>query len=451
VRTVQPTASDEPHYLIMIDSLLRDFDFNLRNQYDNPDRYYDYYPTRLDFRHVIGVGEAEYPIHDPGLPLLGAIPFAIARRTGVLILMCVVAAAFAWRGYAFLRRLAFGRETALLATAAVVFLHPLFTYTTQIFPDLIAALVVLVVAELVETPTLRRMACASALVGVLPWLSVRLWLPAVGLGLVIAWWALRRRGELVRRVAAGAVPFALVVGAYAAFDYLHYRVFLPNVGYLALLEQSTVLTYAPQLGLPGQLLDRTFGLLSHAPLYTIAFVGVYGLWRRWRASRSLGLAALALAWLVYFVYIGNIGYWWSDGAPSSRYLLATIAFPMCALAAGLEVLRSTVARAIAAAALVWSAGVTLIYAVVPNARYDLAVDIAQAGGPGRLWEVVTQALRIDLGLLFPSLVRVSVGDAALTALWLAVLLALAVLGARSGLTRRRGVSQSAESKERRYW
>jgi hypothetical protein len=115
------------------------------------------------------------------------------------------------------------------------------------------------------------------------------------------------------------------------------------------------------------------------------------------------------------------------------------------------VLRSTVARAIAAAALVWSAGVTLIYAVVPNARYDLAVDIAQAGGPGRLWEVVTQALRIDLGLLFPSLVRVSVGDAALTALWLAVLLALAVLGARSGLTRRRGVSQSAESKERRYW
>ncbi|HYR95073.1 MAG TPA: hypothetical protein VEP48_12800, partial [Methylomirabilota bacterium] len=139
VRTVQPTESDEPHYLIAMQSLVQDHDLDLKNEYDRAD-YADYYPTILEARHVIDVGTTEVPIHDLGLPIVGAIPFALGRRTGVLVLMCIVAAVFAWRGYALLRRLVFGRETAFLATTLVAFLHPLFTYTTQIYPDLIGAL-----------------------------------------------------------------------------------------------------------------------------------------------------------------------------------------------------------------------------------------------------------------------------------------------------------------------
>jgi len=43
--------------------------------------------------------------------------------------------------YLLMRDLAFDRRVAFLAAAATVFVHPFLTYTTQIYPDLIAAVV----------------------------------------------------------------------------------------------------------------------------------------------------------------------------------------------------------------------------------------------------------------------------------------------------------------------
>ena len=351
VRSVQPTQSDEPHYLLTMASLVEDHDFDLKNQYDSAD-YADYYPTPLSARHVIDVGTTEMPIHDLGLPIIGAIPFALGRRTGVLVLMCIVGALFAWRGYALLRVLAFRQRTALLATGIVALVHPLFTYTTQIFPDPIGALLVIVAAEQLARPvTARRLAIASALLGILPWLSARHWFIAIGMGLVVAGLAFLplvrgRARSAVPLVLAAAIPFAVIVGAYAALDAALYGVPVPNAGYFVIRDQQQVLAFTPWIGAAGLLLDRTFGLLSHSPIYLLAFLGAGSLWRRWRVTRSGGVTrspailALFLGWLLYFVYVADIFYWWADGAPPSRYLLASIGFLLLGVAAGLDLLRS---------------------------------------------------------------------------------------------------------------
>jgi len=442
VRSVQPTQSDEPHYLLTMASLVEDHDFDLKNQYDRAD-YADYYPTPLSARHVIDVGTTEVPIHDLGLPIIGAIPFALGRRTGVLVLMCVVGACFAWRGYALLRVLDFRQRTALLATGIVALLHPLFTYTTQIFPDPIGALLVIVAAEQLARPvTARRLAIASALLGILPWLSARHWFIAIGMGLVVAGLAflplVRGRARSVAPlVLAAALPFAAIVGAYAALDAALYGVPVPNAGYFVIRDQQQVLAFTPWIGAAGLLLDRTFGLLSHSPIYLLAFLGAGSLWRRWRDTRSGGVTrspaifALSLGWLLYFVYVADIFYWWADGAPPSRYLLASIGFLLVGVAAGIDVLRSRVAVAFAWVALVCSAAVTLLYALAPNIRYDLAVDMRPTGGPGFLWVTVTAVLRADPGILFPSMVRAALEDHVLAFAWMLVLLALVIVGYRA--------------------
>ena len=435
-RTIQLAESDEPHYLIIMESLVRDHDLDLRNEYDAAD-YTDYYAGHLPDRHVIITGSAELPIRDLGLPLLGAIPFALARRTGVLVLMALVGATFAWRGYAFLRFHAFSRHAAILAAGAVALLHPLFTYTTQIYPDLPVALLVLIVAELLARPvTAGRLAAASAILGVLPWLTVRAWFIVVGMGLVVAWLALAplARGitaQRLGRVVAGGAPFIALVLALVTLDYRLFGIPVPNAGYYLIQGAQTVLAYTPQIGIPGLFVDRTFGLLSRVPLYALAFFGAVPLFRRARRLRSPGLLALFLGWLCYLAYIGNVQYWWADGSPSSRYQLATIALPMIALAAGLDRLRGVVGSALARAAAVWSAIVTVLFALIPSIRYDLAADTAPTGGPGRLWIHVTQALRADPGLLFPSLVRAAPSDGLLTAAWVVLLAGLVVLGARA--------------------
>jgi len=56
-----PTASDEPHYLIIMQSLTQDHDLDLTNNYAS-EAYREFYPDELRERHVIQVGPWQYPI-----------------------------------------------------------------------------------------------------------------------------------------------------------------------------------------------------------------------------------------------------------------------------------------------------------------------------------------------------------------------------------------------------
>src|ERR1700694_2073263 len=284
VRTVSPLASDEPHYLLIVQSIILDHDLDLANDYAG-DRYFVFYPVPLDAIHGVQVGDAIASVRDMGTPLLATIPFAIAGRTGVLVLLCLLAALLAAQLYLLLRELAFDRRVALLAVAATVFVHPFLTYTTQIYPDLIAALVFVTVVRLIRHGTvtpLRNLAVASAFVGTLPWLTTRAWFVVVGLGLVIAYAALWPRRDLVRRGLAAGLPFAALVLALCYLNWRLFGLFMPGAGYYLIRDQQELLVFAPWNGLPGVFFDRAFGLIPRAPIYLLAFIGVAALLRRRR-------------------------------------------------------------------------------------------------------------------------------------------------------------------------
>src|SRR5206468_7574735 len=127
-------------------------------------------------------------------------------------------------------------------------------------------------------------------------------------------------------------------------------------------------------GTLGLLFDRTFGLVPRAPIYLVAALGVVPLWRR----RSALVVALFLGWLVAFMFIASIAYWWADGAPASRYILAGLPFSAVLLAAGLERLESLHAApwpALAAGLAAFSLFIAYGFAGLPNIRYHLAGGI----------------------------------------------------------------------------
>jgi hypothetical protein len=255
------------------------------------------------------------------------------------------------------------------------------------------------------------------------------------MGVVVAGLALLPlvRGRVraaVPLLVAAALPFAAIVGGYALLDNALYGIPIPNAGYFVIRDQQQVLALTPWIGGLGLLLDRTFGLLSHAPIYLLAFLGAVPLWRRWRATRSPAILALFLGWLLYFLYIADIFYWWADGSPSSRYQIASIAFLLVGVASGLEIVRAGLARWLAAGALAWSVAVTLIYALIPNSRYDIVADVRPTGGPGLLWTTVTRVVRVDPGLVFPSMVRAEAQDYAIAGVWLLIIAGLVIAGAR---------------------
>ena len=435
-RTVVPTASDEPHYLIVTQSLVLDHDLDLANDYAGT-RYLDFYPEKLPDIHGIVVGNAIYSIRDLGLPLLAVVPFAIAGRTGVLAMLCLVGALLAIQLYLMLRDLRFDKRVAFLAVAATAFVHPILTYTTQIYPDLIAALVFVSAARLLRRGVLasmRDLALASALTGTLPWLSTRAWFIAVGLGLVIAYCSLRLRRDLVRRSAAGALPFAALVLALAYVNWREFGLFIPSAGYFLLREQQPVLVYTPWTGGVGLFFDGAFGLIPRAAVYLLAFVGAVALWRRAREGHGPEIAALALPWALSLLYIASIAYWYADGGPASRYLLASLPFLVAAVAGGIETMLAVrrgrdLLLGAAAALVAWSAFITYVLAVLPELRYDYAPDI-RAGAAARLWVFLGRVLRPEPDSVFPSLLRTDVTSVALSLLWVGVALALLVVGPR---------------------
>src|SRR6266851_3558252 len=95
----QLPAGDEPHYLVIAESLLTDHDLRVENNYQRGD-YHAYFPADLrpDFLRRGTDGEI-YSIHAPGLPLLVAPVFAVFGYPGVLTFLALVsgcASALAW-------------------------------------------------------------------------------------------------------------------------------------------------------------------------------------------------------------------------------------------------------------------------------------------------------------------------------------------------------------------
>ena len=433
-RAVMPTASDEPHYLVIVQSLLADRDLDLKNEYDS-ETYRAYYPDRLPDRHIIQVGEAQFPIRDLGLPILSAVPFAIGGRLGVEAFMCLVGAALAAQLYLACRDLGVAHRAAFLGTAIGCLAHPVLTYTTQIYPELLAALAFMSAARLLRdgrAASAWSLAGASALLGVLPWLSTRAILIAVGAGLVVAYCALRpldrRPATMAARAIAAAAPFVVFVVALSALNWRMFGLFMPGAGYYVVRDQQQVLTFAPQVGALGLLFDRVFGLIPRAPIFLIAAIGAIPLWRR---GSSATLIALLLGWSAYLLFIADIAYWWADGSPPSRYLLAGIPLVVVALAAGLEqvLARGGAWRAAAAVLAAASLFIGYVYAALPDIRYDLALDVRASGSEGALFTFLGRIVRPDPALLAPSLVQAAPLDLAMGALWLVLVVALAMFGA----------------------
>src|SRR5262249_46652038 len=95
----QLPTGDEPHYLVITQSLLSDHDLKIENNHRRGD-YHAFYAGDLhpDFLQRGRDGEI-YSIHAPGLPALVSLPFALAGYRGVavfLALVSAVATGFAW-------------------------------------------------------------------------------------------------------------------------------------------------------------------------------------------------------------------------------------------------------------------------------------------------------------------------------------------------------------------
>jgi hypothetical protein len=168
-------GADEPHYLVITQSLLRDHDLAIENNHQRGD-YREYFGGELrpDFLRR-GIDEVIYSIHAPGLPALLVPAYAVAGYKGAVVMLCLLGALTALAVFD-LASLVAGRAAALAAWAAVCLTVPFVPHSWLIFPEIPGALLVAWGALWLHAPMPARASTwlwRGAALGLLPWLHTK--------------------------------------------------------------------------------------------------------------------------------------------------------------------------------------------------------------------------------------------------------------------------------------
>ena len=403
-----PPSGDEPHYLVMAQSLWRDHDLDLRDEYEG-EEWSEYTPGPV--RPHWGEPRADgrpFPAHSPGLPLLLAPAYAAFGREGCVLLMALIAAAAALA----CRQLAF-QLTGDFEASGWAWLGavgpPLFFFSFLLYteaPSALCASLALLLLLRARGPSGAALAALAALAAsCLPWLHLKMIPAAAGLGLI---GLARLRGRAL--VAFALVALVAAVGFASYYQHV-FGVASPLAIYGGLPANARVFTWRSPVGL---LLDRSYGLLPIAPVFVIALAGVPDALRR-RAAWPywlLGLTVLAplLSWRM----------WWGGQCPPARFLVPMLPLLASTLALRLARSRHGLARWLPG---LLAAGFALSAVAVAEPGARLLLN--RANRPPRLWAALSG--EVAIGDYLPSLTHASERDALIALVWLAALGLLLVL------------------------
>jgi hypothetical protein len=398
-------AGDEPHYLLAAESLVEDGDVNVRDEFARR-RYADFYPYDLDPHGRPTAGRLNEP-HGVGFPALIAPAYALGGATGVELFLAAIAGLAVALAYRLALRVV--PDPWALGAAAVVGLSPPFlAYGTGVYPELCAgaALVgaALLALRLDSRPRPVEAAACFTLLGALPWLGTK-FVPA---GLVVGFFAARGLWHARRRVlAVGAVELSLFsVALYVGINEALYDGPTP---YAADVEGETATDASFPVGylerayrLVALWIDREYGLLRWAPVFALAFAGLWYLWRshRDRLARAipqlregelaaeLCAAALGAQLLVAaFLAPTMFGFWFPP-----RHLLAALPLAIPLVGWGLRHLPRTgaVLGGLTLVASVWlyadvSTGAGSLVTDRPDAPFGPLVELFPLYEPGGGW------------------------------------------------------------------
>ncbi len=444
------TQPDEPFYLLIAQSIINDGDLDLNNNLEARE-YAPYYPgTLLPQRDVNDKGE--YISRHGVLFSALLIPFyASFGRVGAMALSCLAYAAFSVLLFSVCERETGSRRAAFWTWAIALVATPGQTYSTQIYPESLACLLImLLLTAALRRSTGWRAVCGLAAAVILPWLKARYAL--VGLPLLVFWLigimrtrekpAGARAGFGRRRTAAAVLLGTLssLVLALLFHRTVAFRLFgAMNLDDLLHLQWSRC-----WYNLFALFLDFQYGLLVYSPVFLFALWGFLVMLRRKRycaeisttetqrqgekngsfrrRANLVGITACSAAG--YLLALSTLGWWFGGGCAPGRYLVCLLPILLFNVSFGLTFSQGFLARSLLALSCTYTAFMSFSMALFPIDRYMV---------PGSHNLVISRLLataRPPLDLV-PSFIRGNVASYVSIAIFVAVVSALFALAKRS--------------------
>ncbi len=371
----QPFTGDEPHYLVITKSLLRDGDIDLFNNYRDKD-YLAFYPGPLRSHAFPGKRGPEhmYSKHLPGTSVLvlpsylagelaGSVlasgPDKAGLRARILVFaarltMCLLSAILGAVLYLVAIRLT-GRATPSLGAWAVFsFMPPMLFLSQLVYPEVPAALILIFIFDRIilrNERSIGDLLLAGACIAVLPWFGVKYVVLSAGLFLLVMP-AVFRNGSRrwARFLCLTSLPFLSGLGYLGYFGVLYGRLD-PMVVYTGAVpfqgrSGPGILAKAFEIARYGigYLFDQSNGILPYAPVYILFIAGAIRLLKT-RKKASLSLLFLMGSYWFLCSYFSQ----WGGHCPPGRLVLPVAWIMAVFLAAAFVGERSTAGSSVLAA------------------------------------------------------------------------------------------------------
>ena len=309
-------GGDEPHYLVIAQSLWRDHDLKIENNHARGD-YKEYFESNLEPHYQKRGADGEiYSIHPIGMPVLMAPVYAAGGYRLVVFALILIAATAAGLAWWWTARMLDYPAAATFAWLAIAGSAPFLFNTFTVYPEIVGALAVMIayVSTISNGPAIAiGLAC-----GALPWLSTK-YAPMSAALLLIAF----ARGKR-----SAAIPYVASLAGWFLFFYWIWGSPMPSAPYSS--GQTTLSNIL--VGAPGLLLDQEYGLLAFAPVYIFA---AFGLWTMWRSGGEMRRQAIEIA-IVFAALLATVGafdIWWGGNSAPARPIasgLLLLSLPMAA-------------------------------------------------------------------------------------------------------------------------
>jgi hypothetical protein len=427
------TTGDEPHYLLTAISLAEDHDLDVSDERAEV-RYLPFSELPPLIQAEIRPDGTQVSPHDPLLPLLLAVPMWVGGWLVAKLALAAAAAAVAAVTFAVaVRRFGVSSRVAAWTAGIAGASPPLAVYGTQVYPEIVGALCVIVGVWAVTGPrTVRSSAVAALCVTALPWLSVK-YAPVAAVLAVAAVVPLlrssaRRAIALCAVLALGGVVFLVAHRAwyggwtpYAAGSHF-------ADGELTVMGNPDYLGRAQRI--TGLLVDRHFGLVPWQPAALLIPAAVVSWLGRAGRGRWLLPAILGTGWATAtFVALTMHGWWWPG-----RQVVVVLPAAVLMVAGWVDRLEAPHRRWAAALGALGVLAQVLLEVGVLSGRHTLIVDFDRTIDPVVHW----------LGPLLPDLRRPGATTAVLHLVWVGALAASCWWSVRGVRGRLGGVGDRVE-------
>jgi hypothetical protein len=413
-------SGDEPHYLLITHSLLKDGDFNVANNYANRD-YSAFMPEGVTLEVHMAPRSGGHSFHSPGLSILlfpfyalgllfskGAVfycvRFGMSIFGALLSLQIFLYARQEWKN----EKISWALWFVFLGTS------PIFFYSLHIYPEIILALFSLTIfrwLQFTELWTKSKLLLIGLLLGSFLWLhAVKYMFILIPFFLYTMWTLLKRHkvGPHILYFLAGPIILLLF---HTLFSYTAYGSLSPfSVSLKGTTTSNESLSLLKEIFSEGSIkirletflgyfFDQRDGLLLYAPVYFFSFLGMIELGRR-NLKKLLSLLFLTTPYVLGLAFLTQRGAY----APQARPLAAVFWAMGIFLGSFLVYNAKKIFAYMFSAALVFSYIVVFVLLKNPWALYQLTTS-GEAQRAGQLFLDLSN-LHFYLPQFLPSFLKI---------------------------------------------